>query len=168
MITLQYRPGNLTKRYVGFFAFYSLFCENSGILATIFVVKSNAAQVAVAVHSPAICTMARYTNFFMTGAPKEDIHRGLLGALEACDLDLIYQDPAYIVAKEKPGRVSFTQITTVELLINPPTLELGGAKIDVVVKNEELPLRKNNHCREIFDVVNQAIANSSVETFVRN
>ncbi len=130
--------------------------------------KFDAAQVAVAVHSPASCTMARYTNFFMTSAPKEDIHRGLLNTLEACDFELIYQDPAYIVAKEKPGQVSFAQITTVELLLNPPTAALGGAKIDVVVKNEELPLRQDNHCREIFDIVNQAIANSSIETFVRN
>jgi hypothetical protein len=27
-----------------------------------------------------------------------------------------------------------------------------------VVKNEELPLKSNNHCREIFNSVNQAIA----------
>ncbi len=112
--------------------------------------------------------MARYTNFFMTGTSREDIHKGLLSALEACDLNLVYQDSAYIVAKEKPGQVTFTQLTTVELLINPPTVELGGAKIDVVVKNEELPLRQNNHCREIFNVVNRAIADSSVETFVRH
>ena len=65
--------------------------------------------------------MARYTNFFMTGAPKEEVHQGLVSALEGCGLDLVYQDPVYIVAKEKPGQVSFAQLTTVELLLNPPT-----------------------------------------------
>ena len=110
--------------------------------------------------------MARYTNFFMTGAPKEDVHKGLVSALESCDLNLIYQDPVYIVAKEKPGQVSFAQLTTVELLINPPTVEQGGAKIDLVVKNEELPLRQQNHCRAVFTQVNQAISEANVEAAV--
>ena len=105
--------------------------------------------------------MARYTNFFMTGAPQEDVHLGLVTALKACGLDLVYQDPVYIVANEKPGQVSFTQLTTVELLLNPPTIEMGGAKIDLVVKNEELPLRQQNHCREVFTQVNQAISEAN-------
>jgi len=108
--------------------------------------------------------MARYTNFFMTGAPKEDVHQGLVTALKTCGLDLVYQDPVYIVAKEKPGQVSFAQLTTVELMLNPPTRELGGAKIDLVVKNEELPLRQQNHCREVFTQVNQAISETNAET----
>ncbi|MEO1622031.1 MAG: hypothetical protein AAFU53_13500 [Cyanobacteria bacterium J06632_3] len=106
--------------------------------------------------------MARYTNFFMTSAPKEDVHQGLLSALATCDLEVVYQDPVYIVAKEKPGQVSFAQLTTVELLLNPPTIETGGAKIDLVVKNEELPLRQQNHCREVFTKVNQAISDANV------
>lgn len=110
--------------------------------------------------------MARYTNFFMTGAPKEDVHQGLVAALESCDLNLVYQDPVYIVAKDKPGQVSFAQLTTVELLLNPPTVEQGGAKIDLVVKNEELPLRQQNHCREVFTQVNQAISEANVEAAV--
>lgn len=107
--------------------------------------------------------MARYTNFFMTGASKDDVHQGLIGALESCDLELIYQDPVYIVAKEKPGKVSFSQLATVELLLNPPTVNAGAAKIDLVVKNEELPLRQQNHCKEVFTVVNKAIADVNAE-----
>lgn len=104
--------------------------------------------------------MARYTNFFMTGSSSEEINKALVSALEACDLNLIYQDPVCIVAKEKPGKVSFAQLATVELLINPPTIEAGGSKIDLVVKNEELPLRTQNHCREVFSLVNQAISDA--------
>lgn len=107
--------------------------------------------------------MARYTNFFMTGASQEAVHQGLLSALESCDLDLVYQDPVYIVAKEKPGRVSISQLTTVELMLNPPTIETGGAKIDLVVKNEELPLRQQNHCREVFTLVNDAISEANTQ-----
>lgn len=104
--------------------------------------------------------MARYTNIFMIGSSSEEINQTLVTALEACDLNLIHQDPVCIVAKEKPGRVSFAQLATIEILINPPTASSGGAKIDLVVKNEELPLRTQNHCREIFLLVNQAITDA--------
>jgi hypothetical protein len=107
--------------------------------------------------------MARYTNFFMTGSSQEAIGQALVNALEACDLNLIYQDPVCIVAKERPGQVSFAQLATVELLISPPTVEQGGSKIDLVVKNEELPLRRQNHCREVFVQVNQAITDANAQ-----
>ncbi|MGB3298037.1 MAG: hypothetical protein WBA76_07190 [Phormidesmis sp.] len=94
----------------------------------------------------------------MTNASPEGISQILVNALEACDLNVIYQDPVCIVAKERPGRVSFTQLATIELLISPPTLESGGSKIDLVVKNEELPLRSQNHCKDIFEQINQAIS----------
>jgi len=105
--------------------------------------------------------MARYTNFFMTRSPQEAISQSLVSALEACDLNLVYQDPVCIVAKERPGQVAFAQLATIEVLISPPTLESGGSKIDLVVKNEELPLRTQNHCREVFVQVNQAIADAN-------
>ena len=110
--------------------------------------------------------MARYTNFFMTGASSEEISHALVGALENCDLSLVYQDPVCIVAKEKPGGVPFAQLATIELLINPPTLGSGGSKIDLVVKNEELPLRTQNHCKEIFTRVNQAISEANAPSAV--
>lgn len=105
--------------------------------------------------------MARYTNFFMTRSSQEAISQSLVSALEACDLTLVYQDPVCIVAKERPGQVSFAQLATVELLISPPTVESGGSKIDLVVKNEELPLRAQNHCREVFAQINQAITDAN-------
>ena len=110
--------------------------------------------------------MARYTNFFMTGASAEEINRALIGALETCDLDLVYEDPVCIVAKEKPGNVPFAQLATVELLISPPTVEKGGSKIDLVVKNEELPLRTQNHCKEVFSQINQAITEANAHSTV--
>ena len=105
--------------------------------------------------------MARYTNFFMTRSSQEAISQSLVSALEACDLNLVYQDPVCIVAKERPGQVAFAQLATIEVLISPPTLESGGSKIDLVVKNEELPLRTQNHCHEVFVQVNQAIADAN-------
>ena len=110
--------------------------------------------------------MARYTNFFMTGASSEEINQALVGAIETCDLDLVYEDPVCIVAKEKPGKVPFAQLATIELLISPPTVENGGSKIDLVVKNEELPLRSQNHCKEVFTQINQAISEANAPSKV--
>lgn len=110
--------------------------------------------------------MARYTNFFMTGASSEEINHALVGAIKTCDLDLVYEDPVCIVAKEKPGHVAFSQLATIELLISPPTVENGGSKIDLVVKNEELPLRAQNHCKEVFSQINQAIAEANAPSKV--
>ena len=108
--------------------------------------------------------MARYTNFFTTGFSQEDLNPVLVNVLEACDLNLIYQDPVCIVAKEKPGQVSLSQLATIELLISPPLSKSRGAKVDLVVKNEELPLRTQNHCREIFTQVNQAISEANSQS----
>ena len=107
--------------------------------------------------------MARYTNLFTTSASKEEVHQRLLTALKTCDLDLVYQDPVYIVAKEKPGHVTLAQLATVEILLNPPAVEPQGAKIDLIVRNEELPLRQDNHCHTIFIQVNQAISEVSAQ-----
>ncbi|MBE9079755.1 hypothetical protein IQ241_21080 [Romeria aff. gracilis LEGE 07310] len=104
--------------------------------------------------------MARYTNFFITGSSLPEVHQSLVAVLQSCDLTLVYEDSSYIVAKEKPGQVSFGQLATVELLINPPTTQ-SGAKVDLVVKNEELPLRAENHCHDVFQVVNQAISDAA-------
>ena len=105
--------------------------------------------------------MARYTNFFMTSSSSEEISQMLTEAIEACDLNLVYSDPVCIVAKERPGKVAFAQLATVEILISPPTVEQGGSKIDLVVKNEELPLRAQNHCKEVFSEINEAINNAN-------
>lgn len=107
--------------------------------------------------------MARYTNLFTTGATKAEVHQRLITALMECDLDLVYQDPVYIVAKEKPGQVSLAQLATIEILLNPPAVQSQGTKIDLIVRNEELPLRQENHCHTIFTRVNQAISEVSAQ-----
>ena len=49
------------------------------------------------------------------------------------------------------------QLATVEVLINPPTTEDAQAKVNLVVRNEELTLSFNNHCHQVFATVNEAI-----------
>ena len=106
--------------------------------------------------------MARYTTLFRAMSSLAQIRQTLADTLASCDLNLIYENEEYLVAKEKPGGVKIDQLATVEVLINPPTASEPSARVSLVVKNEELPLNRNNHCHEIFELVHQAIAATSL------
>ncbi|MGF1459259.1 MAG: hypothetical protein ACFBSG_09550 [Leptolyngbyaceae cyanobacterium] len=88
------------------------------------------------------------------------IRQKVADTLTSCDLNLIYENEEYLVAKEKPGMVKPGLLATVEVLINPPTVSEPSTRVDVIVQNEELPLKKDNHCYRIFEAVNQAIADT--------
>ena len=57
---------------------------------------------------------------------------------------------------------------TVEVLIDrfavpeavPDTLPDAEVRMNIVVKNEELPLQSDNHCRQMFNLVNRAVSES--------
>lgn len=106
--------------------------------------------------------MARYTTLFRAVNSLAQIRQTLADTLVSCDLNLIYENDEYLVAKEKPGGVKPAQLATVEVLINPPTVSEPSTRVDIVVKNEELPLKRNNHCQQIFEAVHQAITASSL------
>lgn len=99
--------------------------------------------------------MARYTNLFKASGSTQDLRRSVVRVFQVCNLSLIYETADYLVAKEKPGHVAFSQLATVEVLINPSPYEEADVRVDLVVKNEELPLRTNNHCQRVFELVNQ-------------
>mgnify|MGYP001790876122 CR=1 FL=1 len=106
--------------------------------------------------------MARYTNLLISVLPANNLRESLPDVLQACGLRLVYQDGDYMMAKEPPGMVSYSQLATVEVLIgSTDETELvtqdPAATVNLVVKNEELPLKTNNHCHKVFQLVNQAI-----------
>lgn len=102
--------------------------------------------------------MARYTNLIEADSSVDRLRQSLASTLAACDLDLIYENDEYLVAKERPGNIHLSRLATVEILINPPTLANPAAKVNLVVHNEELPLKRDNHCQRLFHLINQAIA----------
>jgi hypothetical protein len=103
--------------------------------------------------------MARYTNLLVLSIdPISHLRQSLADVLQSCGLNLIYEAKDYLVAKEKPGAVSYSKLATVEVLISPPTPQKHSSTINLVVKNEELPLSTNNHCHRVFEQVNSAIA----------
>lgn len=106
--------------------------------------------------------MARYTTLFKAMSSLTQIRQTVADTLTSCNLNLVYQNKDYLVAKEKPGGVTISQLATVEVLINPPTVDDPTTRVDVIVQNQELPLKKDNHCYQIFEVVHQAIADTTL------
>lgn len=104
--------------------------------------------------------MARYTHNLTVALPKAKVQDELATALRACDLEVLHQDNDYLVAREVPGRSGLAQLVTVEVLINDVPVEPEITRLNVVLKNEELPLNRNNHCSQIYQQVRQALTES--------
>lgn len=102
--------------------------------------------------------MARYTSLFTVAVSLDSLCQLLVDILESCNFSIIYNTEDYLVARELPGGVTFPKLVTVEVLIDRPSAKTDGVRMNFVVKNEELPLKTDNHCRQMFNMVNQAIA----------
>lgn len=110
--------------------------------------------------------MARYTSFYKSVAPSGDLKQFIFDMLRACNFDVIYDRDDYVFAREIPGGVDYSKLVTVEVLIDPPKAALkqdeddDAYRMNFVVKNEELPLKVDNHCRQKFNLMNEAIQSS--------
>lgn len=102
--------------------------------------------------------MARYTGLFVVAAPFEHLRQLLAEVLISCNFDIIYDRKKCLMAREIPGQVSFSKLVTIEVSIDSPDSSYTDIRMNFVVKNEELPLRANNHCSQMFDTLKQAIA----------
>jgi hypothetical protein len=101
--------------------------------------------------------MARYTGLFTVAVSVDRFWQLLTEILRACSLNVIYSSEDYLVAREIPGCVTFAKLVTVEILIEHPLQRKSEVQMNLVVKNEELPLQTDNHCRQIFRLLNQAV-----------
>ena len=105
--------------------------------------------------------MARYTCSLTVAVSLNHLQESLTEVLKSCNFDIIYDTGDYLMAREKPGRVAFAKLVTVEVLIDIVDKSIVTAqevRMNFVVKNEELPLQVDNHCRQMFDMVQQAVA----------
>lgn len=105
--------------------------------------------------------MARYTCVFTLGIALENLHQAMCQVLETCNLDVLYTTHEYIMAREIPGGVPFPKLVTAEVLIDRTTATNEAVSMKFVLKNEELPLKENNHCQQIFQQLNQAVTDAS-------
>jgi hypothetical protein len=104
--------------------------------------------------------MARYTCSLTVALANQDIHASLIQLFQSCKFEVIYDTTDYIMGREVPGDVPFAKLVTVEGLIEKSRgVVAGQAQVNLVIKNEELPLQANNHCRQMFDQLQQAIQN---------
>lgn len=101
--------------------------------------------------------MARYTGLFTVAVSADRFWQLIAEVLHACSLNVIYSSDDYVVAREIPGRVSYAKLVTVEILIERIAQRDAEVRMNLVVKNEELPLQAENHCRQIFRMLNQAV-----------
>lgn len=104
--------------------------------------------------------MARYTGLFKIAASVTGLQPLLSEVLKSCNFDIVYQSGDYLMAREVPGKVAYHQLVTVEVLVDKTTATEDEIRMNIVIKNEELPLKTDNHCRRMFDQVHQAISDT--------
>jgi hypothetical protein len=102
--------------------------------------------------------MARYTRYLTLSTPSEHLYPQMAQTLESCNLRVLHTSEDYMMASENPGAVPFLQLVTVEVLVDNTRITDKGLSLTLVVKNEELPLRANNHCNQMFQQVSEALA----------
>jgi hypothetical protein len=104
--------------------------------------------------------MARYTSSFVLSVSIDQLQPILIDLLQGTGLDVQYYNADYIMAREFPGTVPFSKLVTVELLIDKTTATETETRMNLVAKNQELPLQLENHCRQVFEYIKQEIENS--------
>jgi hypothetical protein len=102
--------------------------------------------------------MARYTCRFSIPLNLAKIHKPLRDLMMDSDMEIIYEIEDYLMGREIPGKVAFAKLATTEILIDTTVATETSVGIQVVVKNEELPLKVNNHCQQIFNSLLAEIA----------
>lgn len=105
--------------------------------------------------------MARYTCSLTVAVSLDLLQPSLIEVLQSCNFDIIYDTGDYLMAREIPGHVAFAKLVTVEVLIDKSTATAQEVRMNFVIKNEELPLQVDNHCRQMFDMVQKAVADNS-------
>ncbi len=103
--------------------------------------------------------MARYTcSFSVVSGNDRNLRQSIKEILLNCNLDVIYDQSEYIMAREIPGKVSLAKLVSVEVMIDSTTATESTTRVSLVVKNDELPLQVANHCYQVFERVNNEIS----------
>lgn len=102
--------------------------------------------------------MARYTHDLTVAVPLSQFYEQIKAVLTACHFEVLYFKEDYVVARELPGNIPFSRLVTVEVFVDSTRATPDITHLNVVVKNEELPLQANNHCYQMYEKLNEAIA----------
>ncbi|MGD1901470.1 MAG: hypothetical protein ACFB9N_04445 [Geitlerinemataceae cyanobacterium] len=104
--------------------------------------------------------MARYTATFTVIADGERIYQIARDLLDKSGFRPLHESRDYVMSSEVPGSVKFSLLTTAEVLIDVER-DRSAATLILLVKNEELPLSKVNHCKTTFDRLQSEILGCS-------
>lgn len=110
--------------------------------------------------------MARYTCSYRV--PPQQLQPSLGEVLKACHFEILYDKSDYVMARETPGQVPFAQLVTVEVLIDHTNATAAEVQINFVIKNEELPLQLDNHCRQMYELLKETIAENRQWQLITN
>ncbi len=102
--------------------------------------------------------MSRYICQFLVHLSPDRLRLSLRKLLAVSRLETVHEGADYVMARELPGLVSFARLVTVEISIDVTTATPEAVKLSFLVRNEELPLQSDNHCRQVFDALRLAIA----------
>lgn len=105
-------------------------------------------------------SMARYTHDLTVAVPLSQFYEQVKEVLRACSFEVLYFKEDFVIAREMPGNIPFSRLVTVEILVDSTRATQETTHLNVVVKNEELPLQANNHCYQMYEKLNQAIADN--------
>ena len=101
--------------------------------------------------------MARYTHLLTLTDPLTGLYEQVQNMLESFNFRVDYITADYLMARENPGQVPFAKLVTIEVLFDNTRATADTTKLELVVKNEELPLQSNNHCYQMYQQLTQAI-----------
>ncbi|AFY73979.1 hypothetical protein Syn7502_01948 [Synechococcus sp. PCC 7502] len=104
--------------------------------------------------------MARYTQNYVVTTNPSHVRDVVADILSTCSLVVSYITDDYVMAQEQSGKINFSKLVTVEVLIHQPSLESNSIKLTCVTKNGELPLRLGNHCQLMSELVDKAFCTS--------
>lgn len=94
--------------------------------------------------------MARYTCSTTVEVPLGSLYPLLHETLAACNLNVMHDGGDYLLAREATGKVPFSQLVVTEVLVDTTTVQDDRVSLQFICKNEELPLKTNNHCQQVF------------------
>ncbi|NEN92399.1 MAG: hypothetical protein F6K48_27270 [Okeania sp. SIO3H1] len=100
--------------------------------------------------------MARYTGVFTLAVDVENLKLILTDILSSCGFEVVYIRGNYLMASEVHGQVIFSQLVTIEINVAIAT-NSEKIRINIVARNEEIPLKSDNHCRQKFDLLSKSI-----------
>jgi ribosome-associated translation inhibitor RaiA len=112
--------------------------------------------------------MSRYICSYRVKVAPGQLYPLLIEVLESCNFEITYEMHDYLMARENPGKTTFSKLVTVEVLVDSTTATEDEIQVNLVVKNDELPLQRDNHCHQLFALIQQAIAENQQWKLIEN